>query len=73
MHKLLFAGCDISKDWLDLCLLGPDGRPSKKQFDNSPEGHQKLLAWLTATHTPVRIVMEATGNYSTTGAPSTWR
>lgn len=64
MHKPLFAGCDISKDHIDVCLLRSDGRRSKKQFKNSSEGHQKLLSWLTPTDAPVRVVIEATGNYS---------
>lgn len=64
MHKFLFAGCDVSKDRLDVCLLQPDGRRSTKHFDNAPEGHQQLLAWLIRAGVPVRVVIEATGTYS---------
>lgn len=64
MHNPIPAGCDVSKDHLDLCLVRPDGRRSKRRFDNSPDGHEALLAWLTDAQAPVRIVMEATGNYS---------
>lgn len=64
MHNPILAGCDVSKDRLDLCLLHPDGGRSKKQFDNAPEGHEKLIAWLTQTGTCIRLVIEATGTYS---------
>src|SRR3954453_519099 len=40
-----FAGIDVSKDTLDACLLGPDGRTRGKPFANTAAGHAALLAW----------------------------
>jgi transposase len=40
------------------------GRRRRKRVSNSPEGHEQLVAWLTASDAPVRLVLEATGNYS---------
>ena len=40
-----FAGIDVSKDALDACLLGPDGRTRGKPFANTAAGHAALLAW----------------------------
>ncbi|MBN9521677.1 hypothetical protein J0H58_24715 [bacterium] len=40
-----FAGIDVSKDTLDACPLGPDGRARGKPFGNDPRGHAALAAW----------------------------
>lgn len=57
-----YAGCDVSKDWIDLCYELLSGIRETCRFDNSANGHKKLLSQLSGT--PVRIVLEATGAYS---------
>ena len=61
-----FAGIDVSKDTLDACLLGPDGRDRGKRFANDPAGHAALLAWADkhAGGAAVHFCLEATGPYS---------
>lgn len=51
-------GIDVSKARLDVALYqGPC-----RQFDNTPAGHRKLIAWLKTL--PVRrVVLEPTGGY----------
>ena len=67
LHEPHFAGCDVSKNTLDICLS--DGtRLRHKQVPNTPKGHATLVAWLTqATDRTegrtVRIAVEATGTY----------
>lgn len=53
------VGTDIGKDHLDVALC-PAGEI--KRFDNTPEGHRALIAWLSAW-TVERVVFEATGAY----------
>lgn len=52
-------GIDVSKAALDSHLL-PD--ESRARFDNTPESHERLVAW-AASHRPQRIVLEASGGY----------
>jgi transposase len=52
-------GIDVSKATLDLHLLPAE---SRARFDNTPQGHQRLIAWASA-HGPQRIVLEASGGY----------
>lgn len=61
-----FAGIDVSKDTLDACLLGPDGRTRGKEFPNSPAGFAALAAWADrhAAGAAVHFCLEATGPYS---------
>ena len=40
-------GIDVSKLTLDLCLLR-HSRPLHARFENSPQGHRAMLAWLAA-------------------------
>ena len=65
MSRVLI-GVDVCKDFLDACV-----RPSgvKRQFDNSPEGIEQLVAWVQSL-APYRIVFESTGSYqkATVGA-----
>tara|TARA_R110002049_G_scaffold258216_1_gene433676 strand:- start:225 stop:965 length:741 start_codon:yes stop_codon:yes gene_type:complete len=61
-----WIGIDVSKAWLDLCLIGDgDGvgpAPLHERFANTPEGLEQIIT-LGSTH-PVRIiVLEATGGY----------
>jgi transposase len=61
------VGIDISKLTFDACLLRPSGKPLHKPFDNTPDGHAKLLRWVR-THTSdlaVHFCMEATGTHGT--------
>lgn len=59
-----YAGWDVSKDRLDVCLLRPDDVRRRKQFDNTPTGHKRLLRWVCESGVGVRFALEATGNYS---------
>ena len=61
-----FAGIDVSKDTLDACLLGPDGRTRGDRFANDATGHAALAAWADrhAAGAAVHYCMEATGPYS---------
>ena len=61
-----FAGIDVSKDTLDACLLGPDGRPRGKPFANDARGHAALPAWAQklAPGGVIHFCLEATGPYS---------
>jgi len=52
-------GIDVSKAALDSHLL-PD--ESRARFDNTAEGHERLVAW-AGSHQPQRIVLEASGGY----------
>lgn len=54
-------GIDVSKPTLDAHALPAEDRAS---FDNSPEGHDRLIAWARALR-PERIVLEASGGYET--------
>jgi len=51
-------GIDVSKDHLDVHRL-PDG--ASRRFDNLPQGHKTLLAWIGSP--AARVVYEPTGPY----------
>ena len=57
-------GIDVSKETLDADWAhGP--RKQRRTFQNSPEGWQKMLAWLKDVSTShVHVCMEATGRHS---------
>lgn len=60
------VGIDVSKKKLDIALL-VDGKIKTKVLDNSSEGHQSLLEWLSKTKLPLaalHVCLEATGVYS---------
>jgi len=63
MYKKIYAGCDVSKAKVDVCVQ-IEGRRHDRQFSNESSGHSKLIVWLTSFEAPVRLVLEATGNYS---------
>lgn len=63
MYKEVHAGCDVSKATMDVCLQTEE-RQHEQQFANTPAGHRKLINWLAARGENVRLVLEATGNYS---------
>ena len=66
-----FVGIDVSKAWLDACLLLPSGKARQGTFVNDPAGHAELIAWAgrhSAGH-DLHFCLEATGAYSE--APAT--
>lgn len=60
------VGIDVSKDTLDACLVGPDGRARRKGFANRPQGFVALAAWADryADGAAIHFCLEATGPYS---------
>ncbi len=66
MHKSRFtyAGCDTSKDTIDVVRLTVDQRTAHRRFANTAAGHQHLIQWLSKPEAPVRVVVEASGIYS---------
>lgn len=60
------VGIDVSKKKLDVALL-VNGKTKAKVVENSAEGHQTLLDWLSKSKVPLsalHVCMEATGVYS---------
>lgn len=65
MHSLWYAGIDVSCRTLDVALRDAGRRHAQKaKFDNTTEGHGKLVRWLTKRGRQVRVVLESTGIYS---------
>jgi transposase len=57
------VGIDVSKDHLDVALLGP-ARPLLRRQANLAAAFPSLLAWIQAhTQAPVHVCLEATGTY----------
>jgi len=54
-----FVGIDVSKDRLDVAVLG---ERQEKQVDNTSQGIAQLVAWMQGLQ-PELIVVEATGGY----------
>jgi transposase len=54
-----YVGIDVSKDRLDVAVLG---ERQEKQMDNTPQGIAQLVEWMQALQ-PELIVVEATGGY----------
>jgi transposase len=63
---MFFVGIDVSKDKLDVCLLGSEMPSVSASFVNQKSGWHSLAKWLKHRHIaqPVRICLEATGRYS---------
>jgi transposase len=60
---LAWLGIDVSKLKLDVSLLR-ENRQRAKTFQNTPDGWQDLVAWLTALGIEqVHVCLEATGRY----------
>lgn len=61
MSHQVFVGIDVSKDYLDLCIL-----PQKRRgrFGNNDAGFAELIAWL-GTSDDTLVALEATGSYQT--------
>ena len=63
MNKHDVCGVEVSAAQL-LAGLEREGAPrTRREFPNTPEGHQALVNWLVAPGRTVRVVMEATGLY----------
>ena len=59
-------GLDIAKAKADVCLLRPDGQYVEAVFENTNDGHRRLLEWIEL-HTQkasVHAGLESTGSYS---------
>jgi len=56
------AGIDVAARKLDVARLSETGSVQLRQFEQSPAGHQKLVAYLRK-HKVEAVVMEATGIY----------
>ena len=57
-----YAGCDISKNTVDVVRRNACGKIAHRTFENTATGHRKLIQWLGTG--PVRVVVEASGAYS---------
>jgi transposase len=57
-----YVGIDVSKDRLDVAVLG---ERQEKQVDNTAQGIAQLVAWMQELQ-PELIVVEATGGYQRT-------
>jgi hypothetical protein len=63
MNKRDDCGVEVSAKRL-LAGLEREGAPrARREFPNTPEGHEALVRWLAAPGRTVRVVMEATGLY----------
>lgn len=58
------AGCDTSKDTIDVVRFTADERTAHRRFPNTVAGHQRLITWLAKPGHPIRVVVEASGIYS---------
>lgn len=58
------VGIDVSQRTLAVAWRGVDGEVHEGEFANDGDGHQKLVRMLRAGRRTVRVVLEATGNYS---------
>lgn len=52
-------GIDVSKARLDVAI---HGQARQTQFPNTPQGHRRLVKWLTSL-APRQVVLESTGSY----------
>jgi transposase len=57
--ELIVVGIDVAKDKVDACIRG---FASRQVFQNTAQGHRKLVAWLRK-HKVDKAVMEASGGY----------
>jgi transposase len=61
--KVVSAGLDVSKQWIDAALWWPGLRDKvQARFDQTPEGLEQLGDWLTE-HRVSRVGLEASGGY----------
>ncbi|MBF6615021.1 MAG: IS110 family transposase [Chloroflexi bacterium] len=60
-------GIDVAKAKVDLCFerVRPSQKPKHQHYDNTPAGHQRLLAWLASQEVgQLHACLEAPGTYS---------
>jgi len=61
----MFLGIDVSKNTLDVALLGESAKPRHKVFANDVVGHAELLRWLEQQSVDaVHACLEATGTWA---------
>ena len=60
---MIKVGIDVDSQYL-VCRRLKQGRFANKTFSNCPEGHAKLIGWVSANGSHVQACMEATGVYS---------
>jgi transposase len=58
-HTTICAGIDTGKRKLDVAI---EGHREQLQVENTPEGHEVLMAWLRQ-HRVKRVGIEASGGY----------
>lgn len=64
VSQMRILGIDVAKAKLDIALLLPDGKFRSEVVANTPEGFEKLAAWLERNGAAqVHACMEATGIY----------
>lgn len=59
MDQARVVGCDVSKDWIDVCCLGPSGTRAQR-VANEPA---RLKRWAGGLPAGSRVGMESTGSY----------
>jgi len=65
--KKIFAGIDISKQWIDVVVVADNQSSHHQQFDNGKTGYKKMLHWLwqfNKNRQEWLICMEHTGIYA---------
>jgi transposase len=61
----MFLGIDVSKQSLDVALLGAHPKPQHKVFTNDAVGHARLLSWLEQhPASTIHACLEATGTWA---------
>lgn len=61
----MFLGIDVSKNTLDVALLGESAKPRHKVFANNAAGHLELLRWVEQQSADaVHACLEATGTWA---------
>lgn len=63
MNKHDLCGIEVSAACLLAGLEGEGRSGTRREFPNTPQGHQALVHWLVAPGRTVHVVMEATGLY----------
>ena len=63
MNKHDLCGIEVSAAHLLAGLEREGASGTRREFPNTPQGHQALVNWLAAPGRTVRVVMEATGLY----------
>jgi len=70
MKKKVFAGIDVSKNWIDVTFFIESDIKSKhyKRFDNNKNGYQKMIFWIEkmvkVEKPQIYFCLEHTGAYS---------